>query len=340
MYRTLVSSRESTAKAGDGLPGSLTRHVFLAWLLMVCAAAGSKTAAAPQAADPQITTLKVVSRLVDISAVVKSRDGEMQQGLSIDDFVLKQDGKELPITYFSKGSDLPLSLALMVDTSASQSTFIGDETIASDVFFQTMLEHPGDRATLVEFGTSVQQLKGMTSVPNELHLALSHLSTRRSSAPNGTLLYDAVCSVAISVLANEKGRKAMVLLSDGGDNGSRRTLADAIEQAQRADVQVYSVLYSMFDTLNNNNGAPPAGNPGLEALQKLSDSTGGRVFIVGRNNSLRQIYGEIREDLRLQYELGYRPPQDTRPNSYHKIELKTKEKKLTVQARKGYFAPP
>jgi VWFA-related protein len=290
-------------------------------------------------AQPPVTTLKVVTGLVAISAVVKSKDGESKTGLTKDDFVLKQDGKEVPIQYFSRGSDLPLSFALMVDTSGSQQTFIGDEGLASDVFFETMLGRKEDRAMLVQFDTSVLQLKGMTNSANALHFALSHV-TQRGSGAGGTVLYDAVYAIAKNVLANETGRKAMVILSDGGDNGSRRSLGEAIEQAQRADVQVYSVLYSMFQSLTgSNSGHLPTLDPGLDALQKLSESTGGRVFTVSRTMSLREIFAQIGGDLRLQYELGYKPPPNTQPNSYHKLELKTKDKKLTVQARKGFFEP-
>jgi Ca-activated chloride channel family protein len=288
--------------------------------------------------QPPVTTLKVVTGLVAISAVVKSKDGEPTAGLSKDDFVLKQDGKEVPIGYFSQGSELPLSLALMVDTSGSQQTFIGDESLASDVFFETMLGRKEDRAMLVEFGASVLQLKSMTNSANELHLALSRMSPR---AAGGTLLYDAIYVMAKNVLANEPGRKAMVILSDGGDNGSSRSLAEAIEQAQRADVQIYSISYSMWNNLSDSNiSRPPTKDPGLGALQKLSDSTGGRVFTVSRTMSLRDIFAQIAQDLRLQYELGYKPSPDTQPNSYHKLELKAKDKKLTVQSRKGFFEPP
>jgi Ca-activated chloride channel homolog len=291
-------------------------------------------------AAQDVTTLKVTTRLVAISAVVKNKDGEPREGLSRDDFVLKQDGKEEPIQYCSLGSEVPLSIALMVDTSGSQATFIGDEQLASDVFFETMLGRPEDRAMLVQFDSSVLQLRSMTHSANALHLALSSVRSRGNAA-QGTLLDDAVYLVAKDALANETGRKAMVILSDGGDNGSRRTLAEAIEQAQRGDVQVYSILYSMWNDLNNSTpGKAPTVDPGLVALQKLSESTGGHVFTVSRTLSLREIFAQISQDLRYQYELGYRPPQDTKPNSYHKLELKTKEKKLMVQARKEFFAPP
>ena len=228
----------------------------------------------------------------------------------------------------------------MVDTSGSQETFIGDESMASDVFFETMLGRKEDRAMLVQFDTSILQLRSMTNSANSLHLALSHLSSRGSAAA-GTVLYDAVYAVAKSVLANETGRKAMVILSDGGDNGSGRSLAEAIEQAQRADVQIYSILYSLRNTLSGDKpGRPPAPDTGLAALQKLSESTGGRVFTISPKQSLRQTFTEIADDLRLQYELGYTPAPGTPPNSYHKLELKAKNKKLMVQARKGFFEPP
>jgi VWFA-related protein len=313
------------------------------WCLLLISAAGWGQAPSPiQDVDPTqqpVPTLKMVTRLVAISAVVKSKDGEAKEGMSKDDFVLRQDGKEQRIQFFSRGSDLPLSLALMVDTSGSQSTFVGDESLASDVFFATMLGRPEDRATLVQFDSTVQQLKGMTNSANALHLALSHLNAR-TPASGGTLLYDAIYVVAKSILANETGRKAMVILTDGGDNGSRRSLAEAIEQAQRADVQIYSILYSMWNGLSNSaTGIPPKIDPGLGALQKLSESTGGRVFTVSRSMSLRDIYALIGQDLRLQYELGYKPPAGTQPNTYHKLELKAKDKKLTVQARKGFFEP-
>jgi Ca-activated chloride channel family protein len=287
-----------------------------------------------------VTTLKVTTRIVGISAVVKTKDAEPKEGLSKDDFVLKQDGKEEPLQYCSRGSDMPLSLALMVDTSGSQQTFIGDESLASDVFFETMLGRPEDRAMLVQFDSSVLQLRSMTNSANALHLALSNVRSRGNAA-QGTLLNDAVYSVAKNALAGETGRKAMVILSDGGDNGSRRTLAEAIEQAQRGDVQVYSILYSMFNDLEGSiPGHAPGADPGLAALRQLSESTGGRVFTVSRTMSLRDIFAQISQDLRFQYELGYRPPPDTKPNSYHKLELKAKDKKLLVQARKGFFEPP
>ena len=318
------------------------RHaVFLGfWLTMTCAGLGQSGGPAQDPDAGPVTTLKVQTRVVAISAVVKSKDGEPRGGMTKDDFVLKEDGKEEPIRYFSQGSELPLTLALMVDTSGSQRTFIGDETLASDVFFETMLGRKDDRAMLVQFDNSIQQLHGLTSSAGQLHLALEGLSSHAATV-GGTLLDDAVFTVSRNILAKEKGRKAMVILSDGGDNGSRSSVDQAIEQAQRADVQIYSVLYSAFDLGNGmRSGLPGQMDEGKATLRKLSESTGGRVFTVSRGMGLREIFAQIGQDLRLQYELGYTPPADLQANSYHRLELKAKDKKLNVQARKGFYVQP
>ncbi|HSY70570.1 MAG TPA: VWA domain-containing protein [Edaphobacter sp.] len=327
----------------------MLKPVPVACLLLLSTAGWGQSATPASTQEPTpdmqpVTTLKVTTRVVEISAVVKNKSGEPEGGLTKDDFILKQDGNPQPIRYFSQGSDLPLTLALMVDTSGSQRTFINDEALASEVFFETMMGRKQDRAMLVQFDVSVQQLQGMTNSPNLLHLALTRLSSHASAA-NGTLLNDAVYAVAKNVLAKETGRKAMVILTDGGDNGSRSSLADAIEQVQRGDVQVYSILYSLRNEAAKF-GVGPGGvgagtpDPGMKILRDLSDATGGRVFTVSPTLSLREIYAQIGQDLRLQYALGYTPPADMQPNSYHKLELKAKNSKLTVQARKGFFAPP
>ena len=321
-------------------------------LLLVAAAAwGQSTAPAAgqdATANEPVTTLKVATRVVEIAAVVKSKDGAPRGGMTKDDFVLKQDGKEEPIHYFSQGSELPLTMALLVDTSGSQRTLISDEVQASDVFFEAMLERKEDRAMLVQFDARVLQLRGLTSSTSTLHLSLMNLGSSPSMAGR-TLLNDAVYAVAKGPLAKETGRKAIVLLTDGGDNGSKETVAEAIEQAQRGDVQIYSILYTERERMSGY-GAGPArssapmtpgqADQGQETLQKLSESTGGRVFTVSPTLGLREIYARIAEDLRLQYEVGYTPPADVQPNSYHRLELKAKDKKLTVQARKGFFAQP
>ena len=168
--------------------------------------------------------------------------------------------------------------------------------------------------------------------------------SQRASAKGGTLLYDAVYVVAKDVLAKETGRKAMVILSDGGDLGSRRTIAEAIEQARARGCPRCTPSFTACGRVLAVATPVVHRRPILawELLEKLSESTGGQKcsFTVSRTMGLREIFAQIADDLRLQYELGYKPPPDTQPNSYHKLELKAKDKKLTVQARKGFFEPP
>jgi Ca-activated chloride channel family protein len=290
----------------------------------------------PTPLTPDTTTLKVASRLVAVSAIVRDRSGQPVSGLTRDSFLLKQDGKPQPIAYFSQGSGLPLTLALMVDTSGSQRNYIADEISAGRAFFPAMLTRPEDRAVLVQFDTDIVQLVRMTSSVATLEHGLAYLTQSHADIqPNagrngpghvgGTLLFDAIVAASHLELGNQMGRRAMVILTDGGDNGSRFSGKDAIREAQRADIMIYTIYYS--------NGG---GDEGV--LKDLSKATGGREFSVDTEMSLDRIYSAIAADLRLQYELGYRPP-DSRPNKYHKIDLRAKDKDLTVQAREGYFSP-
>ena len=299
--------------------------------------------------DGPITTLKVATRIVSISAVVTSKSGDPTGGLTKDDFILKQDGREEPVRYFSQGADLPLTLALLVDTSGSQRTLINDEVLAADVFFETMLTQPQDRAALIQFDARVLQIRALTASPDQLHLSLLSLRSDPQFA-GATLLNDAVDAVARKILANQTGRKAMILLTDGGDAGSHTPIARAIEQAQRNDIPIYSILYTAADEaapLSRAGNAVAgslarggASDPGPAILENLSSSTGGHVFTVSPNQSLRSIFARIAADLRLQYELGYTPPPNTPPNTYHRLELRTRDRQLTTQARKGFFTPP
>ena len=322
------------------------KRLVLCGLLSLCAACQAQQTPAPADAAPpqQVATLRITTRTVEISAVVRNKTGEPQSALTKDDFILKEDGKEEPIRYFSVGSDLPLTLALLVDVSGSQRTFIGDEWRASDVFFESMLTNKQDRAALVQIDARVLQLMAMTSSVSALHLALSQLG-ENTAASGATRLNDAVLSVSRDVLAKEKGRKAIILLTDGGENASRATLDQAIAAAQRANVPVYAILYSVFESYSASNQGLSGINraavgAGEALLKRLTESTGGRVYTVTYGMPLRKIYEAIGADLRTQYELGYTPPPDLLPNSFHKLEVRAKDKKLTVQARNGFYVQP
>jgi Ca-activated chloride channel homolog len=302
---------------------NLLRSLSYVLVLLFAAVTGVYGQDAASEQQP-IPTLKIETKLVAVTAIARGESGQAISGLTRQDFLLKQDGKSQPITYFSPSSELPLTLALMVDTSGSQRDFIPDEIAASTNLFPALMTRPKDRAVLMQFDTEILELAELTNSVPTLEEALSKLSDKRGDLAGGTRLYDAISTVSHLELGDQLGRRAMVILTDGGDFGSEIKIGTAIAEAQRADIMIYSVYYSRG-----------GGNKG--ALERLSNATGGRVFTVGPTTSLKQIYSAINDDLRLAYELGYRPP-DSHPNKFHKIELSTVDKKLTVQARKGYFS--
>lgn len=306
------------------------------------------TAYAQEPPQEPLQTLTISTRIVSISAVVLDNRNEPVRGLTKDDFILKQDGKEQDIRYFSQDSDLPLTLVLMVDTSSSQKMFLEDEREASEKFFRVMLTRAPDRAALVQFDYNVLQLQAMTSQLQALENSLGFLSMPHSAPKTGTyrgggggtLLYDAIIASSQIELGQERGRRAMVILTDGEDNGSHYSLDQAIAAAQRADVVVYSVQYSAEAFTGSRPHRPlSVDHPdGLGVLKSLSSATGGRVFTVDARTPLGLIYSQIADDMRLQYQIGYTPPHSD-PGTYHKIELKPTGKKLTVHARIGFYTP-
>ena len=311
-------------------------------LLAASFAAAQGTPAREAAPDAPVTTLKLSTSLVPIYATVRDRSGAPVHGLKQSDFKLKVDGQEQQPRYFVESSDLPLNLALLVDVSGSQRTLIAPETEASAVFFPLMLTRAQDQATLIEFDNNVLQLEKMTPQIGKLENALRLLTANGARIPEhhatGTLLYDAVISAARFSFADAPGRRAMVILTDGEDDGSRFTLPDAIEEAGRANVIVYSVLYSAREEFGFGGGGRHGGPSGSEVLRKLAAATGGRMFVVTPKLPLDQIYTQIADELRQQYRLDLVPGEE-KPGSRHAIQLKVVDKHESVQARTEYYTP-
>ncbi len=311
----------------------LARETRLMLLALCCASAF---------AQEPVTTLKIGTRLVAVNAVVLDASGQQVRDLTKADFILKQDGKPVDIRYFSEDMDLPLTLGLLVDTSGSQKQFLEDEIRASDLFFHEMLRRPTDRALLVQFDTDVLLRQPMTASATTLENTLRYLDMPRGTdmdaTRNGTELYDAIVKTSDTWLGREPGRRAMVLLTDGNDTTSRATLDQAVTAAQKADVAVYSVLYSAVGEFGNVSTNREWAH-GRTVLDAISNATGGRVFMVTSKMRLTDIFETIEADMRLQYQMGYTPPVGSKPGEYHKIELKATGRKMTVHARKGYYTP-
>lgn len=286
----------------------------------------------------ETATLHVSTRVVEVSAVVSDKQGALKTGLTKEDFTLKQDGKEQPIRYFSEGNESPLTFVVMIDTSGSQRTLIDDEQRACDVFLETVLGRPEDRAALVEVNAKITPHSELTSDPAKLHLALTALHFNPADAV-ATRINDAVYSVSKGVLASVRGRKAIILISDGGEQGSATRREEAVAEAQRDNVPVYGISYSAWSGMMPGPGTA-GGDQGLANLKQWASATGGHVYEVAHGTTLRHIFEDIASELRSQYEIGYTLPPDTQPGTFHKLELRSKDKALRVQARTGFVAKP
>lgn len=295
-------------------------------------AASSRGGSTGQQTPTFSTNVKVVSVLAN----VMDKHGAIIRNLTKDDFVLLEDGRPQTISYFAQQSDLPLTLGLLVDTSMSQARVLDAERSASFHFLDQILRENKDHIFIVQFDVAVMTRQELTSSYKELNEALASVNTPtrhelEGGGARGTLLYDALVQASKDVMQPQQGRKALIVLTDGDDNGSDATLADAIDAAQKADTLVYSILFS---------DAGFGGRDGKNVLERLSHETGGGFFAVSRKQSIDQIYGVIQDELRSQYNLGYTADRPVRIPEFRKIQLKTNDKGLTVQARERYWAQP
>jgi len=297
--------------------------------------------------DQPLATFKANVQIVNLYFNVKDKRGALIPNLKKEDFQVMEDAKPQTIKYFAAESNQPLTLGLLIDTSGSQTRVLPMEQEVGAAFLRDVLT-PKDLAFLINFDISVDLLQDYTNDAARIRRAMEKTrindgggsgsggiagagqGTIPVSRPKGTLLYDAVYLASTEKLSKETGRKAMVLLTDGGDQGSEETLANAIESAQRSEVIVYVIMIA--DRANF--------MPGDHEMHKLADQTGGRVIDVGNDpKKLRKAFDEIGTELRSQYMIGYVPTNTTADGKYRKMEVKPLNAVYKVQARKGYYAP-
>ncbi len=282
---------------------------------------------------PPPPKISVEVKLVLISATVRDKHEKNVPSLNKDDFVLYVDGHLRAINDVIPQSNLPLMLGLLVQTSLGphQRYALHNVSDASYGFLDHMLREDKDKAFVVRFGHEVELLQGLTSSRPKLGAALKLMQTTELSSGGrvgGTLLYDAVCLASNQLMKAQHGRKALFVLSDGIDRGSKETLEDAVEATQRADISVYSIL------LTENWPGPN----GKKILEKISTETSGRMFKISHALTVAQIYAQAEEELRNLYILAYTPTAADTRAGYHRIHLTTKKKDLTVEARDGYYS--
>ncbi len=332
----------------------------------------------PQEGQP---TIAVEVKTVSVLATVRDKHGKIISNLTKDDFQLDEDGRSQTINYFAHESDLPLRLGLLVDTSLSQRRVLDQERSASYSFLDKLLRQDKDLAFVIHFDREVELLQDFTPSRPQLQAALQKLSTpqfdggggsnggggngggggggrSRGSHGGGTLLYDAIFLGSDELMSKQQGRKALIVLSDGVDHGSRETMAEAIATAQRSDTIIYSILFADEEDNYSRPGGfgmgghgggmgggrgggrypPQEQRPdGKKILEQISKETGGRMFKVTKKETVDAIYAEIEEDLRNQYSLAYTPDKGNTVG-YHKIHLVVgKQKDLVIQARDGYY---
>ncbi len=284
----------------------------------------------------QTPTFSTEVKVVNIFATVRDKGGRIIRNLTKEDFVILENGKSQLIRYFSRESDLPLAIGLLVDTSLSQTRVLENERGASYRFLNQVLRPEKDKATVVQFDQAVMIRGGLTASHKDLEDTLTLLdSPNRQEAANGsgTLLYDAVRTASVQLMIGQSGRKAFVVLTDGVDVGSSITITDAIESAQRANTLVYCILFS--DEAYYGRAFGPSGKG---ALEHLARETGGNFFEVTKTQSIEQIYDVIQDELRSEYSLGFVSSQPVTASGFRKIKLTTKQKGLVVQATNRYYA--
>ena len=379
----------------------------LTWFSLALAGGVQMLAAQQPAGDQPAATLKIQAREVVLPVTVRDKKGALVTSLSIGDFTLTEDNRPQTIKSFTRESNLPFRLGLLVDTSRSVSGALDNERKAAGKFVDAMLPadpkaatpDQKDEAFLIHFDREVEELQGFTNSRAKLHHELDDMGPSRAAQTSsqgpetrdsdsedrqqtrsrgGTQLYDAIyLARGPDEMLPKDGRKALVVFSDGVDRGSKETLNDAVDAADRANVAVYTIYFKGEQEGGQNNGFPgqggrrggmggggypgggggypgggggypgggrrggstPSAVDGKKIMEKIATRTGARYFEAKGKDKLDEIYAQIAEELRGQYLLTYTPDVVDIEGGFHKVALKASKDDLQVVTREGYFAP-
>ncbi len=343
----------------------------LASTLAVAGALRAQSAPSPDAApmstapppsdndqDAPVATLKVQANLVSLYFTVKDKHGALIPNLTRDDCTVFENKQPQKLRSFAAEADQPLTLGILLDTSGSQEYVLPMEQQTGGAFLKSVLRQK-DEAFLISFDVDVNLLEDYTNNASRLAKAMNKAEINTAGgngsggvpgigqgpvptqgAPKGTLLYDAVYLASGDKLRSETGRKAMILLTDGGDQGSKYRIQDAIEAAQKANAIIY-VLLIADRGFYNNGSIMLGGYNGPSAMKKMAEETGGRMIDVGNNGKkMEAAFAQIEDELRTQYVASYTPTNQKLDGSYRPVSVECKGDGLKVQARKGYYALP
>jgi VWFA-related protein len=378
-------------------------------MLVLTSLSMASPAQQPASSQPA-PVLKVPAHEVVLPVTVRNKKGELVTSLRISDFTLTEDSHPQKITSFARETGLPFRLGLLVDTSRSMTGAMESERKAAGKFVDNLLpEKPNaksDQIFLIHFDSEVELLDDFTTSRDRLHHELDEMGPSRAAQNesrnsdsggnnNGgygggrgqgqargrrssTQLYDAIYLASDEVMKKQEGRKALVVFSDGVDRGSKMTLNDAVDAADKAGLAVYTIYLKGEEERPEGAGIPGMGGghlggmgggypggggggwpggggrggagrgggaqretqvDGKKIMEKIAARTGGHYYAAKKKDNLEEIYGQIAEELRSQFLLTYTPDQVDKEGSFHKIVLKASKEDLTVVTREGYYAP-
>ena len=313
------------------------------------------TAPAPTPDETAVATLKVNVNLVDLFFTVKDKSGQLVPHLTKDDCTVLEDKELQKLKSFVAETNQPLTLGILLDTSGSQQRVLRLEQDAGSQFLASVLRAK-DEAFLVSFDVDVDLLQDFTNSPRMLARAMDKAEINTAGGngaggipgagggtvptvgdPKGTLLYDAIDLAANEKLSQQPGRKAVIVLTDGEDEGSRTKIGEAIAAAQKANVIVYVILIADREFYGGYN----FGYSGYSAAKRISDETGGRLIDVGNNGKkLEAAFQQIQDELRTQYVASYTPSNIKLDGSFRRIAVECHGDGMKVQVRRGYYALP
>ena len=338
MFDWSHSSAQTQSKPGDASP------------------AASPTPRREELPQDSDEVVKVETNLTNIFFTAADKNKRFLSNLKAEDIRVLEDGQEQAVFTFQTNIDLPLSLAILIDTSFSEERTLPDETIAARAFLEDVLRPSRDEAAIVSFTGETTLEQGFTGNLERLRRAIDHvefippsgyigggvvvngtppISGTNQSIAGSTAIWDAVWATSEELIgaSAEHTRRAIILLTDGDDTSSRMKMHEAIERAQKADALIYAIGIGDRYTYNVDEGS----------LRKIAEQTGGRAYFPRHERDLRDAFAQIQKDLREQYLVAYSPSNKQRDGSYRRIEIQLvnpdlKQQNIKLNYRSGYFA--
>lgn len=306
----------------------------------------NKPAQKPAQKEDEGQTIRVGTQLVNVLFSVNDKQNKYINDLVKEDVQVLEDGKAQEVFIFKRETDLPLTMALLIDTSGSEQHTLPRLKDAGGTFIDSVIKAGKDTAAVVQFEGEATLLQGLTSNPGRLRKALEEVAyiapppagvfggstppINGGSRQGGTSMFDAIIATSSDLLAKEPGRKTIILITDGEDTTSRKKIGDAIDDALRAEVVIYAIGI----------GDPGFGGVNEGVLKRLCESTGGRAVFPQSARELERAFAQLEQDLRQQYLLAYEPSNEANDGTFRKIEVRVQTRKeLKVRHRRGYYSP-